>query len=253
MRARLWHRVLFFAGLIALWAIIVRLEVWPPYLLPGPPDVAGSLLHDIRNASLPIAIVTSLRRLVVGFAASIVLGVPLGLLLGRSRLMDDTVGSLVLGLQTLPSICWLPLALLWFGLNERAIVFVVIMGAILSIVVSTRDAMRNIPPLYIRAARTMGAYRARVYLHVILPAAFPAILTGLKLGWSFAWRSLMAAELLYVSFGLGHLLSMGRELNDMSQVIAIMLVIVAIGLVVDRLIFAPIEGRVRERWGLVRA
>lgn len=253
MRASLRHRVLFFAGLIAVWAIIVRLGIWPPYLLPGPSDVAGSLLHDVRNTSLPIAIVVSMRRLIVGFAVSILLGVPLGLLLGRSRLMDETVGSLVLGLQTLPSICWLPLALLWFGLNERAILFVVIMGAVLSITVSTRDAMRNMPPLYIRAARTMGAYRANVYLHVILPAAFPAILTGLKLGWSFAWRSLMAAELLYVSFGLGHLLNMGRELNDMSQVIAIMLVIVVIGLLVDRLVFAPIEGRVRERWGLARS
>ena len=253
MRASLWHRLLFFAGLIAVWAIIVRLGIWPPYLLPGPSDVAGSLLHDVRNTSLPIAIFISLRRLIVGFGVSILLGVPLGLLLGRSRLMDETVGSLVLGLQTLPSICYLPLALLWFGLNERAILFVVIMGAVLSITVSTRDAMRNIPPLYIRAARTMGAYRAKVYLQVILPATFPAILTGLKLGWSFAWRSLMAAELLYVSFGLGHLLNMGRELNDMSQVIAIMIVIVVIGLLVDRLVFAPIEGRVRERWGLARS
>ncbi len=127
------------------------------------------------------------------------------------------------------------------------------MGAVLSITLSTQAGMKNIPPLYIRAARTMGAYRAKVYLHVILPASLPSILTGLKLGWSFAWRSLMAGELLYVSLGLGHVLMMGRELNDMSQVMAVILVIIAIGLVVDRLVFAPLEGSVRERWGLVRA
>jgi len=250
MRASLWRRVVFFAGLVALWALVARLAIWPPYLLPGPSDVVAALARGVRNGSLPLGIAISLRRLVIGFGASILIGVPLGLLLGRSRVMDDTVGSLVLGLQTLPSICWLPLALLWFGLNERAILFVVIMGAVLSITVSTRDGMRTIPPLLIRAARTMGAYRAKVYLDVILPAALPSILTGLKLGWSFAWRSLMAGELLYVSLGLGHLLNMGRELNDMSQVLAIMLVIVAIGLLVDRLVFAPFEGRVRERWGL---
>jgi NitT/TauT family transport system permease protein len=253
MRASAWHRLVFFIGLIGLWALIARLEIWPPYLLPGPSDVVGSLLHGVRNGSLPLAIAISMRRLIIGFGTSILIGVPLGLLLGRSRLMDDTLGSLVLGLQTLPSICWLPLALLWFGLNERAIIFVVIMGAVLSITVSTRDGMRAIPPLFIRAAHTMGSYRANIYIHVILPAALPSILTGLKLGWSFAWRSLMAGELLYVSLGLGHLLNMGRELNDMSQVIAIMMVIITIGLVVDRLVFAPIDGRVRERWGLGRA
>ena len=226
---RLWRRLIFYAALIVGWAIIARLGIWPPYLLPGPSDVLAALARGVRTGALP-----------------------LGLLLGRSRTLEDTLGSLILGLQTLPSICWLPLALLWFGLSERAILFVVIMGAVLSITVSTRDGMKNIPPLFIRAARTMGAYRSKIYLDVILPASLPSILTGLKLGWSFAWRSLMAGELLYVSLGLGHLLNMGRELNDMSQVIAIMLVIVAIGLLVDRLVFAPIEGRVRERWGLAR-
>jgi NitT/TauT family transport system permease protein len=144
------------------------------------------------------------------------------------------------------------LALLWFGLSEKAIMFVVVMGAVLSVTLSTADGVRNTPPLYLRAARTMGARGLRLYTGVILPSALPAILSGMKLGWSFAWRSLMAGELLYVSvgLGLGQLLTMGRELNDMSQVIAVMLLIVAIGLLVDRAIFAPVERRVRERWGL---
>jgi NitT/TauT family transport system permease protein len=251
--SNVWRRLLFYAALILGWEAIARLGIWPPYLLPGPSDVLAALARGVRTGALPLGIAISLRRLLIGFGISILIGVPLGLLLGRSRAMEETLGSLILGLQTLPSICWLPLALLWFGLSERAILFVVIMGAVLSITVSTRDGMKNIPPLFIRAARTMGAYRSKVYLYVILPAALPSILTGLKLGWSFAWRSLMAGELLYVSLGLGHLLNMGRELNDMSQVIAIMLVIIAIGLLVDRLVFAPIEQRVRERWGLARA
>jgi NitT/TauT family transport system permease protein len=176
--------------------------------------------------------------------------VPLGLLIGRVRLLQETLGTVILGLQALPSICWLPLAILWFGLSERAILFVVVMGAVLSICLSAVDGVRNTPPLYLRAARTMGAEGWALYWRVILPGALPAILTGMKLGWSFAWRSLMAGELLYVSLGLGQLLTLGRELNDMSRVMAVMLVIVALGLTVDRLLFAPAERLVRERWGL---
>ena len=178
---------------------------------------------------------------------------PSGLLLGRSRLVQTTLGPMVMGLQALPSICWLPLALLWFGLGEKAILFVVVMGALLSITLSTADGVRNTPPLYLRAARTMGASGFALYSRVVLPAAFPSIVSGMKLGWSFAWRSLMAGELLYISLGLGQALAMGRELNNMSQVIAVMILIVVIGLAVDRMVFGPTERRVRERWGLAAA
>ena len=188
--------------------------------------------------------------ILLGYGLSLVIGIPLGLLLGRVRPVQDTLGSIILGLQALPSICWLPLALLWFGLSEKAILFVVVMGAVLSVTLSTADGVHNTPPLYLRAARTMGASGLMLYRGVILPSALPAIISGMKLGWSFAWRSLMAGELLYVSLGLGQLLTMGRELNDMAQVIAVMLVIIAMGLLVDRAVFAPVERRVRERWGL---
>jgi NitT/TauT family transport system permease protein len=121
---------------------------------------------------------------------------------------------------------------------------------VLSVSISTADGVRNTPPLYLRAARTMGASGTPLYTRVVLPAALPSILSGMKLGWSFAWRSLMAAELLYITKGLGFALSMGRELNDMSRVIAVMLIIITIGLFVDRAVFAPLELQVRERWGL---
>ncbi len=247
------RRVIFFLLLLAAWEGLTRLGLWPEFVFPSPASVARTLYRGFANGTMLVAVAISLRRLLVGFLISAIVGIGLGLAIGRVRLLDDTVGSLVLGLQALPSICWLPLALLWFGLNEQAILFVVVMGALLSITLATEAGVKNTPPLYLRAARNLGAGGWRLYALVVLPAALPAIISGMKLGWSFAWRSLMAAELLYVSLGLGHLLMMGRELNDMSQVVAVMLVIIAIGLVVDRAIFAPLESRVRERWGLLQA
>jgi len=243
-------RLIFFIALLAIWEGLFRLNLWPHYVFPSMSSVGESLVTGLADGTYPRAVAVSLRRILIGYGLSLWIGIPLGLLLGRVRLVQDTLGSIVLGLQALPSICWLPLALLWFGLSETAILFVVVMGAILSVTLSTADGVRNTPPLYLRAARTMGARGWRLYSGVILPAALPAILSGMKLGWSFAWRSLMAGELLYVSLGLGQLLTMGRELNDMAQVISVMLVIIALGLLVDRVVFAPVERHVRERWGL---
>jgi NitT/TauT family transport system permease protein len=244
------RKLAFFLLLAAGWEGLFRLGLWPPYLFPSPSGVARTLARGFGNGTFLIGIAVSMRRLLIGFAASAVAGTLLGLALGRVRLLDQTLGSLVLGLQALPSICWLPLALLWFGLGEPAILFVVITGALLAITLSTQAGVKNTDPVYLRAALNLGARGWRLYLLVVLPAALPAIISGMKLGWSFAWRSLMAAELLYVSLGLGQLLMMGRELNDMNQVVAVMLVIIAIGLAVDRLFFTPLETRVRARWGL---
>ena len=244
------RRILFFVGIVVIWQLTAWFGPWPSYIFPSPISVTQTLARGFSNGTFITGILTSMQRLLIGFGISAVIGLALGLALGRNRLLDETLGALVLGLQALPSICWLPLALLWFGLNETAILFVVVMGALLSITLATESGVKNTPPLYLRAARNLGARGWKMYALVVLPAALPEIITGMKLGWSFAWRSLMAGELLYVSFGLGHLLNMGRELNDMSQVIAVMLVIIAIGLIVDRLIFVPIESRVRERWGL---
>jgi NitT/TauT family transport system permease protein len=215
--------------------------------------VAQTLWATITDGSLLLATAVSLRRILIGYGLSLILGVVLGTLLARIRWLEETVGSLVMGLQTLPSICWLPLALLWFGLNDTAILFVVVMGALLAVTVAVQDGVKNLPPVYARAARTMGVRPLAMYTEVLLPASLPAILTGAKLGWSFAWRSLMAGELLFVSLGLGHMLMMGRELADMSQVMAVMLVIIALGLFTDRAIFGALEHRVRERWGMARA
>jgi NitT/TauT family transport system permease protein len=250
MVSNLSRKFIFFAALVLLWQILFLVHWWPEYLFPSPIAVGETLLNGFLDGTFPIGITVSMARVLAGYFISLAIGLPLGLLIGRVRVLDETVGSVLTGLQTLPSICWLPLALLWFGLNERAILFVVVMGAMLSIAIAAEGGVKNTSPKYLRAARNMGAGGFRLYRYVILPAAWPSILTGMKLGWSFAWRSLMAGELLYVSLGLGQLLTMGRELNDMSQVIAVMLVIIALGLLVDRLIFSRLERGVRQQWGL---
>jgi NitT/TauT family transport system permease protein len=215
--------------------------------------VIRSFAAGIRDLSIPLGVLTSMRRLLVGYTISLVGGVGLGLALARSQLLRDSVGTVVSGLQALPSICWLPMALLWFGLSETAILFVVVIGSLLSITIATEAGVRNVPPLYLRAARTMGARGATLYLRVILPAALPSIISGMRLGWTFAWRSLMAGELLFVSGGLGQLLATGRELGDMARVLAVMAAIVTLGLVTEVLIFQRLDARVREVWGTDRA
>jgi NitT/TauT family transport system permease protein len=251
--SRAWiYRTLFFTTLLLGWELAIRLRLWPGYLFPAPSEVFNTLTYGLFHRNFLIGIWSSLRRLWIGYSFALGIGLFLGLLMGQLRWLKETMGLLVLGLQTLPSICWLPLAILWFGLNERAILFVVVMGAVLSIAQATEDGVRNTPPLYLQAARNLGASGWRLYFSVILPAALPSIVTGMKLGWSFAWRSLMAGELLYALPGLGNLLTMGRELNDMSQVLAVMVIIVILGLLTDRLLFSLLERLVRERWGLVR-
>jgi NitT/TauT family transport system permease protein len=176
-------------------------------------------------------------------------------LTARFKLLQDTVGLLALGLQTLPSVCWVPPALLWFGQTEAAMFFVVVMGTVWSVIIATQGGVRNIPPIYARAARTMGSRGIHTWLSVMLPAALPFIVGGMKQGWAFAWRSLMAAEI-YVTilsgFGLGRLLDYGRELNAMDQVIGIMLVLVVIGLLADKVVFSPWERLLQRRWGTAR-
>lgn len=250
MLFRVVRVVLFYAALLAVWQLLAMAEVWPRYLFPSPVSVFDSLKANVENGLIPGALKISMRRLAVGYGISLVIGMTVGMAAGSSRWIDETVGSLVLGLQSLPSITWLPLALLWFGLSERAITFVVLMGSVFAIAISARAGVQGIPPLFRRAAQTMGANRWQMLRYVLLPAMVPSMAQGLKLGWSFAWRSLMAAELLFVSLGLGQLLDQGRNLTDMSLVVAVMLVIVAVGLLVDRLVFGRMEAWVHERWGL---
>jgi len=247
------RRIVFYVLLVILWQVIAMTGIWPDYLFPGPIAVFNALVNGFLTGNFLQASLLSLQRLAIGYGISLVIGVTLGLFLGRSRLLEQTLASLVLGLQALPSVCWLPLAILWLGLTDQAIIFVVVMGALFSILLGVDAGVKNTPPSYLKAARNLGAHGIALSTQVILPAALPAILNGLKQGWTFAWRSLMAGELLFFTISLGNLLNTGRDLNDASQIMAVMLLIITIGVAIDSLIFSPIERRVRERWGLVRS
>jgi NitT/TauT family transport system permease protein len=237
--------------LLAAWETVRRLGVWSPHLFPGPVTVAESLYAMLADGRLGAAAVRSLGRLGRAYLLSVSIGVPLGMAMASVSFVRHAVKPVVMGLQALPSICWLPLALLWFGLNDGAILFVVVMGSVLAIAISTEDGVNGIDPQLIRVADTLGVRGARFSFGVLIPAALPGIVTGLKLGWSFAWRALLAGELLFVSGGLGQLLTVGRELMDVPQVMAVMVAIIALGILVDRVLFQTVELRVRRRWGLL--
>jgi NitT/TauT family transport system permease protein len=246
---------LVFLALIGLWQGLVVAGVWPRVLVPSPLQVLEYLSGATWDGTLWHAAVVTMRRLVVGYFLGIVVGLPLGLLTARFKFCNDTLGVIALGFQTLPSVCWVPLALLWFGQTETAMLFIVIMGTLWSVIIATDNGVRTVPPIYARAARTMGSRGLHTWMKVILPASLPFIVSGMKQGWAFAWRSLMAAEIyvtILTGFGLGHLLHYGRELQAMDQVVGIMIVIIVIGLLADKVLFSPWERFLHRRWGTAR-
>lgn len=246
----------FFAALVVIWQILYSAEIWSPVLLPAPADVGKYLWGAVTTGELWEASWTTMKRLMLGYLIGCAIGLPLGLMTARSRFLNDTIGVLALGLQTLPSVCWVPFALLWYGPNEGAMLFVVIMGTLWSVLIAVDNGVKNLPPIYVRAARTMGSRGGHTLLNVVLPASLPYVVSGMKQGWAFAWRSLMAAEIyvpIATGFGLGHVLHFGRELSDMNQVLGIMIVIVIIGLLADKVLFSPWERFIHHRWGTARA
>lgn len=239
-----------FALLFGGWHWMVATGKWGR---PAPLDVWYYLVEAWNNGSLEPALLVTTQRLLVGYMAGVLVGLPLGLLTARFQALNDTVGVIGLGFQTLPSVCWVPLAMLWFEPHvESAMLFVVVMGTLWSVALATNTGVRNVPPLFSRAARTMGSTGAHLWFRVIVPAALPVIIGGVKQGWAFAWRSLMAAEI-YVTAtgrsGLGHLLNVGRTDRNMAQVVGVMVVIMVVGLLADKILFGPWERFIRTRWG----
>ncbi len=233
--------------LLAIWLVAAELTSSP--LLPGPLDVERALVHAFASGTLVRAVATSVARLLAGYAAALAIGVPAGVLLARSTGAKRALGPIVLGLSSVPSICWLPLAIVWFGLSEAAIQVVVVLGAALPATVASESALRNLPPSIERAAKTMGARGATLLFRVLLPAALPGILTGAKMAWTFALRSLFAGELLFVSGGLGQLLESARDLADSALALGVVVVIVVLSLLTERLVFGRVERLVARRWG----
>ncbi|MBA3285441.1 MAG: ABC transporter permease [Nitrosopumilus sp.] len=236
---------------IGIWQLIYVLGIWPKISLPSPLMVAESFYELLQNNMLITSIAMTLYRLTVGFFISIALGVAIGLAMVKFTGFGKTMGSFAIGLQSFPSVAWVPFAILLIGLNDAGILFVVVMSSVFSVMMSTYSGMRNIPTIYIRAAKNMGAKGIHLFRYLMIPAATPALITGIKQAWSFAWHALIGAEILMAaSIGIGHILLIGREFQAMNQIIASMITIFALGMLFDRVLFMKLEDKVREKWGL---
>ena len=249
-----WPKLAAVVIAIGLWQLIYLSGWKPPWVFPPPSDVFGELWERIDNGTVWTATQITIRRAFIGFAVAIAIGVVVGALVARVRLLRVAFGSFITGLQTMPSIVWFPFAILLFGLTETAIFFVVVLGAAPSVANGLIAGADQVPPILVRAGRVLGAKGVSLYRHVVLPASLPSFAAGLKQGWAFAWRSLMAGELLVIIPGqasLGAQLQFAREFNNMEGLMAMMIVILVIGIVVDALFFGTIERRIRRRWGLV--
>jgi NitT/TauT family transport system permease protein len=273
------QRVLIWLLMIAAWEGAYRTIGWKPWKFPAPSHIVDSLLgmlnihtafgdplqagwprvqqaparqQPVLTSPLITANLVSAARLAVGFVISIILGGVVGLMMWRLAPLDHFLGPLLLGLQTLPSVCWVPLAVLIFGINETGVMFVLVMGSFSAIAIALRDGLRTMPPLYRRAGLMLGAKGWKLYRYVLLPASLPAFATSLRQGFSFAWRSLLGAELILAveHHGLGFLLATGRDFADVAQVVAVMIVMVVIGMLADRWVFAKLQQAVNARFGL---
>ncbi len=243
------------AAIVYAWQMYIWIARPRPDQLPGPLDVFGTLGTLWQNGDAVETVFTSLQRGVVGFAIAVVIATPLGLLLAQSRILRGAFGPLISGLQVLPSVAWVPAAVIWFGLSDATVYFVVLMGAIPSITNGLIAGVDHVPDQHRRVGHVLGASRWQLATRIILPAALPSYVSGLKQGWAFSWRSLMAAEIIAtggtLGFGLGALLDQGRQFSSMSTVIAAILLILFIGIVVELLIFGPLERRLLRRRGLL--
>ena len=240
----------FYLLLVATWQVLFSAQILPDYLFPSPAQVSRRLWQLAADHYLWPGVKATFSRMGVGFLVAATGGLLLGLVMGMSQVVNSCFRSLFLGLQTLPTAGWVPVSLLLYGLSDQGLYFVIIMSSAPAIAIAASDGIQHIPPLYLRAARTLGTPAYAMPVRVILPAALPSIVTGLKLGWTLAWHGDVSAELIKSTIGLGYLLQMGRELNDSAQVIGIMLLTILFGLLLDRFVFGSIQKRILRRWGL---
>jgi NitT/TauT family transport system permease protein len=251
----LWPKLLAIVIVLALWELLYLSNYKPHYIFPGPATVLPNLWDQANHSLLWQAIGTTMRRAVIGFGLALVIGSVVGALVSRIKVLRAAVGSMITGLQTMPSIAWFPFAIIFFGLNTSAILFVIVLGAAPSIANGLIAGVDYTPPLLLRAGKTMGLRGLALWRHLILPASLPTFVAGLKQGWAFAWRSLMAGELLVIIAGtssIGVLLSSDQDQSDMPSAMSIMIVILILGIAVDAL-FGAVDKSIRRRRGLADA
>lgn len=218
-------------------------------MFPSLTQVFTTLFNGIVNGQITAAVIKSMGRILIGFTIASILGVFLGYLIWRYKLVEDTLGFVVTALQSIPSIVWFPLAIIWFGLNNFAILFIVTIGATWTMTISATSGFKNVPLLYQRVAKTLGSGGYHFIKTVIIPASIPQLLSGMRIAWAFSWRALMAGELLGAGGGLGQLLETGRALGQMDLVISVMIIIAIIGTIMDHIVFVRLENAVQIKWG----
>ncbi len=245
------NSILFLAAFVGIWQLVYLLGIWPNFILPSPLDVFRWFVKLVADTSLIYAIGITLARLSIGFGLAVIIGVGLGLAMILFKGFGKTMSSFSVGLLSFPSIAWVPFSILLIGLNDYGILLVVILASVFSMSMATYSGIRNIPPIYIKAAKNMGARDLVLFKSVMLPAAMPSLVAGVRQTWSFAWHAVIGAEMLMTTLGLGAILMFGREFQIMTQIIVSMIMIFIIGLVTDRLLFSRLEERIRARWGLI--
>ncbi|WP_066299732.1 ABC transporter permease [Bacillus sp. FJAT-29937] len=244
------RRTGFIAIIAAIWEITSRFSGLPSFMFPPLTQIFETMFNGIVNGQITAAIGVSFSRILIGFLIAIILGTFMGYLIWKYKFVEDTLGFLVTALQSIPSIVWFPLAIIWFGLNDFAILFIVTIGATWTMTISATSGFKNVPKLYQRVARTFGSTGFHFIRTVIMPASVPQLLSGLRIAWAFSWRALMAGELLGAGGGLGKLLETGRSLGQMDLVISVMIVIAIIGTIMDNIVFVRLERSVQTKWGM---
>lgn len=219
-------------------------------MFPSPFTVINTLITGFTKGNYLIALLHSFKRLIIGYLIAVVLGTILGIVITTNKTINETFGALILSFQSVPSVVWLPLALLWFKMGETSIIFVVVIGGLWNMIMSTASGIQSVDPVLIRCGKNLGYKGTKLFAKIILPASIPHVITGMRMAWAFCWRALMAAEIIGIGHGLGQILMWGRDMGNMSTVLAIMIIIAVTGFATDSLIFKKIELRVFKKWGL---
>lgn len=243
------QRTIFFLVFLTLWQILSSLGIYPRFLLPSPIEVLETMFFGFIESDYLFAILESFRRVLLGYLLAVFVGIFCGLAIARYKILDNTIGASLTALQSIPSVAWVPLALLWFGISEAAVLFIVVLEAFIPSALGVRTGVHTIPREIIRAAQALGARSVDLYVRVIFPSIIPQLISSLRLSWAFAWRALIAGELFVNGVGIGQKLELGRSLADMSQVMSMIIIIAILGYVTDDLFFRTIEKKVQKIWG----
>lgn len=247
--------MIFYIILLTIWIITYKILVtwtgiWKDYIFPSPTTVLKSLIELFKTGALIQSVLVSLRRLLLGYIIALLIGGLIGVLIIVGPLSKPLKGFSS-AIQTLPSVCWLPFSILFFGMDEKSILFVVVIGTVFSVATAIDNGIKSVNPIYFKVGETLGLTGVSLYSKVIIKAAIPTIITGLKNSWNLAWRALLAAEVLYATIGIGQILTAGRTMGDISQIVAVMIILIVIGVTLNNLIFEKIEYVVYKRYGLI--